>query len=178
LELMADRRRATDLIAPRFAIHAQELGLEGRGELQYTTRSQAVTAEALASELAAALEADLSRGYTTHGPHRDDLTLRRDGRALRAYGSQGEQRLALLALLLAERDALAGARVRPPLMLLDDVMSELDSARRTRLTHELLAGGQAVLTTTELDSVPCWDDVRVAQVDVAQLGRVPEPVAL
>ena len=61
--------------------------------------------------------------------------LTRDGRELRAFGSQGEQRLALLALLLAERDALAAERSRPPLMLLDDVMSELDSDRREPLAE-------------------------------------------
>ena len=61
--------------------------------------------------------------------------LRREGRELRAYGSQGQQRLGLLALLLAEREALAAERGRPPLMLLDDVMSELDAARRGRLVE-------------------------------------------
>ena len=58
-----------------------------------------------------ACDADLERGFTTHGPHRDDLALLRDGRELRAYGSQGEQRMGLLALLLAER-AVAGGRAR------------------------------------------------------------------
>ena len=55
------------------------------------------------------MDSDLERGFTGHGPHRDDVALLRDGRELRAYGSQGEQRLALLALLLAEREALAEA---------------------------------------------------------------------
>ena len=55
-------------------------------------------------------DADLERGFTGHGPHRDDLALAREGRELRAYGSQGQQRLALLALLLAEREAIAPAR--------------------------------------------------------------------
>ncbi len=69
------------------------------------------TPEALAAELAERVDADLERGFTGHGPHRDDLALLRDGRELRAFGSQGEQRLALLALLLAERETLdAGAR--------------------------------------------------------------------
>ncbi len=64
----------------------------------------------------------------------------RDGRELRAYGSQGQQRLALLALLLAERDAARRApRGRPPLMLLDDVMSELDAERRERCVELLRA---------------------------------------
>ena len=82
-----------------------------------------------------ALESDLERGFTGHGPHRDDLALRRDGRELRAYGSRGQQRLGLLALLLAEREALPTSRGTPPLMLLDDVMSELDAGRRARLVE-------------------------------------------
>ena len=71
------------------------------------------------------------------GPHRDDLASRLGGRELRAYGSQGQQRLALLALLLAEREAIAEQRGAPPLMLLDDVMSELDGIRRRALVELL-----------------------------------------
>ncbi len=63
--------------------------------------------------------------------------------------------MALLALLLAERDALARAARRPPLLLLDDVMSELDARRREHLVEQLARdGGQAVITTTELEHVP------------------------
>ena len=80
-----------------------------------------------------ASDADLERGFTGHGPHRDDLAFRRDGRELRAYGSRGQQRLGLLALLLAEREELAAERGAAPLLLLDDVMSELDATRRERL---------------------------------------------
>ena len=96
--------------------------------------------EALAAELAERLDSDLERGFTTHGPHRDDVALLRDGRELRAYGSQGEQRLGLLALLLAERAVLEDERGAPPLLLLDDVMSELDVGRRERLVERLRAG--------------------------------------
>jgi DNA replication and repair protein RecF len=170
IELMADRRRAVALVVEPFAQHAAALGLEGDAQVRYASRSHADDPEGLADELAAALAADLARGHTTHGPHRDELALRRGGRNLRAYGSQGEQRIALLALLLAERDALAAERDRPPLMLLDDVMSELDAARREHLAHELLAGGQVVVTTTELDSVPCWDDAAVMHVEVTGLA--------
>ncbi len=84
----------------------------------------------------------------------------------RSVGSQGEQRLALLALLLAERDALAAERARPPLMLLDDVMSELDLARRELLAGELRRGGQSVVTATELEHVPGWDGADVTLVAV------------
>ena len=95
------------------------------------------------TQLAEGLDADLERGFTQRGPHRDDLALLRDGRELRAYGSQGEQRMGLLALLLAEREALAAARGGAPLLLLDDVMSELDAGRREQLVDRVRAGGQA-----------------------------------
>ena len=78
-----------------------------------------------------------------------------EGRDLRTYGSQGQQRLALLALLLAEREAIAARRDSPPVMLLDDVMSELDSKRRRALVDLLRAtGGQSVITATDLQQVP------------------------
>jgi DNA replication and repair protein RecF len=153
LALRDDRAAALDLLRERFADTAPELGLAGEAELRYRPRTRAATPEELAAELAERLDADLERGFTTHGPHRDDVALLRDGRELRAYGSQGEQRLALLALLLAERAALADERGAPPLMLLDDVTSELDDARRERLV-ERLATGQAVVTTTDLAHVP------------------------
>ena len=123
-------------------------------ELRYQPRSEAESAEALAAELAERLDSDLERGFTGHGPHRDDLGFRREGRELRSYGSRGQQRLGLLALLLAEREELAAERGAAPLLLLDDVMSELDATRRERLTDLLRRDGQAVITTTELDHVP------------------------
>jgi DNA replication and repair protein RecF len=107
----------------------------------------------LRAELGERREDDLARGFTTHGPHRDDLALLHDGHRLRAYGSQGQQRVGLLALLFAEREVLA-ATGRSPLMLLDDVMSELDAARRERLVELLRGGGQAVVAATEPEHVP------------------------
>jgi DNA replication and repair protein RecF len=164
--LAADRRGAAERIEAGFANHAQALGIDGATTIAYRSRSHASDAAALACELAERLETDLARGYSTHGPHRDDLVISRDGRELRAFGSQGQQRLALLALLLAERDALAAERSRPPLMLLDDVMSELDLARRELLAGELRRGGQSVVTATELEHVPGWDGADVTVVAV------------
>jgi DNA replication and repair protein RecF len=164
--LAADRRAAVELIAAPFAQHAHDLGLDGAVTIAYTERSPAESADELADELAAALAADVQRGFTTRGPHRDELTIARDGRSLRRYGSQGEQRIALLALLVAERDALADARSRPPLMLLDDVVSELDADRRARLVAALTHSGQAIVTTTEPDHVPGWDAAEVTLVAV------------
>ena len=72
-----------------------------------------------------------------------------DRRPLRRFGSQGQQRLALLALLLSERDVLAKARTGTPLLLLDDVLSELDDLRRDRLLDLLERGGQTLITTAD-----------------------------
>ena len=152
--LMADRAEAVDGLRPLFSDLARQLGLPGDAELRYRPRSDAVDAEGLVAELAERRGADLERGFTAHGPHRDELQLLLDGAALRSYGSQGQQRTALLALLFAERALLAERRARPPLMLLDDVMSELDAERRELLAGLLRAHGQAVVTTTEPGHVP------------------------
>ena len=167
LALRDARERAAALIAPGVSEIAAELGLTGDTELRYRPRSRAETAEEFAAELRERLDSDLARGFTGHGPHRDDLLLSRDGRELRAYGSQGEQRLALLALLLAERDALAEAREDPPLLLLDDVMSELDAERRERLVARVTRVGQVVVTTTDLAHVPDADGSGAVRLAVA-----------
>ena len=95
------------------------------------------------------------------------MLLSRDGRELRVYGSQGEQRVALLSLLLAEREVLASERGQTPLLLLDDVMSELDAERRERLVARITASGQSVVTTTELEHVPTAEELDVARVEVS-----------
>jgi DNA replication and repair protein RecF len=154
IALRDNRAEAAALVSDRFATLASDLGLTGEAELRYRPRSRAVSATELVEELAERRASDLDRGFTGHGPHRDDLALLRDHRELRAFGSQGEQRLALLALLMAERGAIAAARSHPPLMLLDDVMSELDSDRRELLARLLVGAGQSVVTTTDLSHVP------------------------
>jgi DNA replication and repair protein RecF len=154
-DLSATRREAVATLAPEFASAAAELGLAGEATLGYAPRSEATTPEALASELAERRSGDVERGYTGHGPHLDEVDMELDGRAIRRYASQGEQRAALLALLFAERRALLEARREPPLMLLDDVMSELDPDRRRLLAARLAEGeGQTVITATEPDHVP------------------------
>lgn len=161
-ELMADRRRATGLLAAPFADRARDLGLPEPGELAYRPRSAAVDADGLAAELRERRDADLERGFTAHGPHRDDVLLSHGGLALRSYGSQGQQRVALLALLFAERDILAEHRGSAPLMLLDDVMSELDDTRRERLAELLGGGGQTMITATDAERLPASLDAAAA----------------
>ena len=93
-------------------------------------------------------------GRSSWGPHLDELKLEIGGRSLRRYGSQGQQRAALLALLFAEREVLLTARRVTPLLLLDDVMSELDPGRRERLVARLDDGGQALITAADEESLP------------------------
>ncbi|MGI9081191.1 MAG: DNA replication/repair protein RecF [Thermoleophilaceae bacterium] len=169
--LMADRAEALEQLAPLFASRAADLGLPEEARLRYRPRSRATDAAGLAAELRERHAADLERGFTAHGPHRDDVALLHDDTALRTYGSQGQQRVALLALLFAERDLLAAERDRPPLMLLDDVMSELDGARRELLSELLRSTGQSLVTTTDLDHVPGAGDPGVTVVEVAA-GRL------
>jgi DNA replication and repair protein RecF len=162
--LMEHRAAAVEAVSGPFARLAGQLGLPGPAEVSYRPRSAATDAEELAAELGERRSADLERGFTAHGPHRDELTLRLDGAALRAYGSQGQQRAALLALLFAEREVLSERRGRPPLMLLDDVMSELDAERRELLADLLRSGGQAIVTATESDHVPNVGDAELIRV--------------
>lgn len=174
VQLMADRGQAVGRLAGRFAELAALLGLPERAALEYRPRSGAADAGGLVAELEERRAADIERGFTAHGPHRDDVRLLHGGRPLRQYGSQGQQRVALLALLFAERDVLRDDRGTAPLMLLDDVMSELDASRR-RLLAELLAdGGQSLLTATEVDHVPAAGDREPVILEVEH-GTLAQP---
>jgi DNA replication and repair protein RecF len=177
LALREDRARAVELLAEPFAERAAQLGLAGQARLEYRPRMRAVDEEGALTELHERLDSDLQRGFSGHGPHRDELALLRDERELRLYGSQGEQRLALLGLLLTERSVLARERARMPLMLLDDVMSELDADRRELLARELASGGQSVIATTDLAHVPGAERATVTRLRVSP-GAVLQEQAL
>ncbi len=108
-----------------------------------------------------ALERELRLGTCVIGPHRDDLELRLTGRPLRAYGSQGQQRTAVLALIFAEIQLYYEQYTEYPLLLLDDVSSELDMQRNTKLFEYLQQGMQVFITATNkfelpsLQALPC-----------------------
>lgn len=174
IALMADRRHAVEKIEEPFARLGAELGIGGKPTVSYRPRSRAADEGELAAELQERVESDLERGFTGHGPHRDELATVREGRELRTYGSQGQQRLALLALLLAEREAIAAQRGVSPAMLLDDVMSELDRDRREALVELLrTTPGQSVITTTDREHVPGALDEDVARI-VVRDGELTE----
>jgi len=160
--LITARRDAADAIAEPFAARAGQLGLADAA-LAYRPRAEG-DAAAIAARLAE-LRAELGRSYITYGPQLDELDVRAGDRKLRRFGSQGEQRVALLALLFAERDSLLAEGRPAPMMLLDDVMSELDPERRRLLIAELEGAGQTLITATESVQVP--DAEGAARVAVA-----------
>ena len=144
-----DRARAelAAALGPVFTARADALGLED-ALLEY--EPDPPNAEALAERL----ERDIQRGTTSLGPHLRDVRIAAGERDLRSFGSQGEQRTAVLALVLAEADLLADRRGTPPLLLLDDVLSELDAGRRRALVEALPPDGQTVVTATARAALP------------------------
>jgi DNA replication and repair protein RecF len=159
--LVRARVDAIDLLSPPFAEHAGELGLDA-AMLSYD--GEAPTQQ----DLAARIDADVDRGLTGLGPHLHDVRIKAGGRDLRSYGSQGEQRMAVLALVLAEASALHARLDVPPLVLLDDVLSELDGDRRRALARMLERGSQTVVTATAAAALP----VEPAQALSVRPGQV------
>jgi DNA replication and repair protein RecF len=121
----------------------------------------------LAAALAESRTEELRRGVCLVGPHRDDLSLRINAMAARTHASQGEQRSLALALRLAAHRLVAEALDDVPVLLLDDVFSELDPGRTEALLHHL-PPGQAVLTTAG----PIPHDARPQQVVTVIAGRL------
>jgi DNA replication and repair protein RecF len=155
-ELVEARVEVLASLAPGFAARAEELGLP-TARMTYDGEPPSVAA------LEARLARDVERGSTGLGPHLDDIALTSGSRDLRSFGSQGEQRLTVLALLLAEAELITERRGYAPLLLLDDVLSELDPARRRVLAERVRGGGQTLVTATQASSLP---------VDPAQLLEV------
>jgi DNA replication and repair protein RecF len=150
--LVEARTEAVAELAGPFNRAATELGLE-KAALEYAPRAPGSEGE-IRLGLEERREQDVRLGRSSWGPHLDELKLTSGGKSLRRFGSQGQQRASLLALLFAEREALLEARRVVPLLLLDDVMSELDPGRRDRLVARLDDGGQVLITAADEESVP------------------------
>lgn len=103
-------------------------------------------------KLEASTDIDFERGFTTRGPHRDDIEITLNGKPLQDTASRGEARTMLLALKILELKLIEEKRGQKPILLLDDVFSELDGARRQALT-EVLKDYQTFITTTDADVV-------------------------
>jgi DNA replication and repair protein RecF len=163
--LLVNRLQLLDRLSPALTSAYETVGGEG-GHLSVSYESGwagAITAASareappyvtvLREALMARRERDLDQRTTTTGPHRDEPVLRLDGRDLRTQASQGEQRSAALSLRLAAYRLLEARHDRPPILVLDDVFSELDEFRVAGVL-ELLPRGQVFVTTARDDEVP------------------------
>jgi DNA replication and repair protein RecF len=149
-----------ELAAPLAAAHreiAPEEAAAGGLALRYVTNAPMHAGEsprdALARRLAETAEKEIWNGATLVGPHRDDIAFELGGRDLGGFASRGQQRTAILAFKLAELDLLTILDDRPPLLLLDDVFSELDPDRRAHLVHRIATLPQTFITTTTPDDL-------------------------
>lgn len=114
---------------------------------------------------------ELRRGVTLVGPHRDDLLISVNGMDARHYGSQGQQRTATLALKRAEYELVTTLKGEAPVLLLDDVLSDLDEKRRERLLKMNLLGAQSIITCTEIQSLPAnlLEQAKIFHVEAGQV---------
>ena len=126
--------------------------------LDYRPRTEP-TRDAIERALSRSLHKDRARGFTTEGPHGDDIALTIDSRVARHHASQGQHRAMVLALKIAELEVIGRRVGRVPILLLDDVSSELDRARTATLFDVLdELGGQVFLTTTRPELVSAQSD--------------------
>lgn len=163
-------RRVCDHMAEIFA----EISGGERLDCSYTSKlgvveglSRAELEDVLYEAIAASREDDLRRQMTCVGPHRDDLSFAIDGRDARAFGSQGQQRTVVLAWKMAEVEVACDVVGERPLLLLDDVMSELDASRREAVVRFVQQGIQTVVTTTNLGY---FSDELLARAEVVSFG--------
>jgi DNA replication and repair protein RecF len=143
-----------EMAEPLAQAHTAIAPEEGRLSASYVTNAPALPtetpADALRRRLAETAEKELWNGATLVGPHRDDLRFAIEDRELVTFASRGQQRTAILAFKLAALDLLTRLDGEPPLLLLDDVFSELDPDRRAHLVGRVEALPQAFITTTAL----------------------------
>lgn len=155
-ELIARRAEYVAMLAP-FAKEKHAFLTDGAETLEISAdknygEDRDEIAARLAREFEANYEKDVKLGFTTAGPHRDDLKICIDGNEARTFGSQGQTRTAALAIKLAEVEIFKKTSGESPVLILDDVMSELDLARRRKLLAEV-EGVQTILTCTHTEKV-------------------------
>ena len=150
--IVAARERFLAALAPLYDEALAEVSGERGGRIAYAPSAR--DGAELAARLAAERAEDHARGFTAAGPHADDVEFEVRAMSARRFASQGQQRTAVLAAKIAETRALAAAVGRTPILLLDDVSSELDEARNAALLSFLSrTGGQVFITTTHAKHV-------------------------
>jgi len=167
--LAAEREAlAAELSAPASGAYERLAGVAEPVTMHYRRSWDGDLTEALG----VARHDDVRRQVTSVGPHRDDLELSIASRPTRTQASQGEQRCVALAMRLATHELRRGDLTEPPVLLLDDVFSELDASRAAALV-ELLPAGQ-VLLTTAVDPPPVVQAGRVVEVAAGRLAATPD----
>ena len=165
-EIAHARARAVDELRP-YAIESHaEIAAGETLEIAYLGPP-----EDFADAVEKSLTDDLRRGSTTVGPHHDDLLVQLDGRDARSYASQGQQRTAVVSLKLAEAALLTRRAGERPVLLLDDVLSELDAERRGALLRRVGGEGQVIITSAEMGPFPP-DLLSGARVWTVNEGRI------
>jgi DNA replication and repair protein RecF len=160
--IMVERqRRLLELHPVAAAFHRELTDDRERLELRYRPSGARIgeapvelVAEQLKTAMREAREEEIARGQTAVGPQRDDVEVWLDDNEARYYASQGQQRTAVLSLKLAELHYLTEVTGEQPVLLLDDVMSELDPSRRERLLAALEPGAQTLITAADLQDLP------------------------
>ena len=170
-EFLATLSDAAALTHGELSDYREELSLAYRGDTAGAT-SAGEAEEALAQALSAAVERDCEGGFTSVGPHRDDFDIRINATPARTYGSQGQQRTAALSLKLAQADVVMAWRGEPPLLLLDDCLSELDDCRCTRVLEMTQAVDGLIITSPLLtDQLAERTDAQFLYIDNASVRR-------
>lgn len=177
--VMQERSRFVTLLSPRTAAVYEGIS-KGREEISITyspavkdfsIESSTEDAEALfLSELKRTSVSDFRTGFTAVGPHRDDLEINLNGISARSFGSQGQQRSTVLALKLSEAETLAESTGEQPIVLLDDVMSELDRSRQDYLLNHL-HGRQVFLTCCSPETVSLQETGRRFHVEAGVVAQ-------
>jgi DNA replication and repair protein RecF len=165
-EIVDARARALRELAPEAARCHGRIAAGERLEVAYKGPP-----ENLAEAVHNSLREDLRKGSTSVGPHRDDLSILLDGHDARSFGSQGQQRTAVVSLKLAEAALIQRRAAERPVLLLDDVLSELDGDRRAALLDEVSSGGQVIVTSVEAGPFPP-DLIASAMVWQVSEGRI------
>lgn len=147
-EVLKGRTRAAAPLGKLFGESVRALYGPQKAEIRY---SYTAPLDGYPEALTEAHRADIERGTTSVGPHRDDFGILLDGVDLTTYGSQGQQRTATLALKFSARDYLRSETGEDPVLLFDDVMSELDEERRGFLARYFMESTQAVISTTNIE---------------------------
>jgi DNA replication and repair protein RecF len=148
-EIASARQKAVDDLAPEAARCHAQIAAGERLEIEYQGPP-----ENLAEAVNNSLGEDLRRGTTSVGPHHDDLKILLEGQEARSFASQGQQRTAVVSLKLAEAALIETRGGERPVLLLDDVLSELDGERRAALLGEVGGGGQVIITSVEAGPFP------------------------